>query len=162
MVYFPRQERIFIVFCSISSILMEKRTSDQKMHDKYFLTNPYIRKIHIQPQAYTEFGQFNIVVTQLEKCPHNYVPLILGIKTGKHFSEMFCIIIFLKLSQSKYKIILPTFSNIHYVRNQSKPRKCSSNYVPWPSNNRAYFIINVQFSYKRALSFYHIYTGNRL
>ena len=149
MVYFPRQERIFIVFCSISSILMEKRTSDQKMPDKYFLTNPYIRKIHIQPQAYTEFGQFNIVVTQLEKCPHNYVPLILGIKTGKHFSEMFCIIFF-KLSQRENKIILPTFTNINYVRNQSKLRKYPSNYVPWPSDNRILYHYKCQMQFESA------------
>ena len=161
MVYFPRQERIFIVFCSISSILIEKCTTDQKMHDKYFLTNPYIRKIHIQPQAYTEFGQFNIVVTQLEKCPHNYVPLILGIKTAKNFSEMFYIIFSFKLSQSKNKIILPTFSNIHCVKNQPKPRKCPPNYVPWPSNNRAFIIINVKINNNHAL-FYYIYMGNRL
>lgn len=102
-----------------------------------------------------------MVVKQFEKCPHNYVPLILGIKTAKHFSEMFCIIFFLKLSQRKNDIIFPTFINIHYVRNQSKPRKCPPNYVPWPSNNRAFIIINVQFSNKRAL-FYYIYTGNRL
>ena len=151
MVYFPRQERIFLVFCSISSSLIEKCTTDQKMHEKYFLTNPYIRKIHIQPQAYTEFGQFNMVVTQLEKCPHNYVPLILCIKTAKHVSEMFCTIFYLKLSQSKNKIILPTFVNIHYESNQSKPWKCPPNYVPWPSNNRAFIIINVQFSNKHAL-----------
>ena len=102
-----------------------------------------------------------MVVTQLEKCPHNYVPLILGIKTAKHVSEMFCTIFYLKLSQSKNKIILPTFVNIHYESNQSKPRKCPPNYVPWPSNNRAFIIINIQFSNKRAL-FYYIYMGNRL
>ena len=102
-----------------------------------------------------------MVVKQFEKCPHNYVPLILGIKTAKHFFEMFCIIFSIELSQRENKIILPTFTNIHYVRNQSKPRKCPPNYVPWPSNNRAFIIINVQFSNKRAL-FYYIYTGNRL
>ena len=35
-----------------------------------------------------------MVFKQFEKCPHNYDPLILGIKTDKQFSEMFCIIIF--------------------------------------------------------------------
>ena len=92
-----------------------------------------------------------MVVTQLEKCPHNYVPLILCIKTAKHVSEMFCTIFYLKLSQSKNKIILPTFVNIHYESNQSKPWKCPPNYVPWPSNNRAFIIINIKFSNKRAL-----------
>ena len=90
-----------------------------------------------------------------------FAPLILGIKTAKHFSEMFCIIFYLKLSQSKYKIILPTFSNIHCVKNQSKPRKCPPNYVPWPSNKRAFITVNVKINNKRAL-FYNIYMGNRL
>ena len=161
MVYFSWEEKIFIVLCFISSSLFEKCTTDQKMREKYFLTNSYIRKIYIQPQAYTEFGQFNMVVKQFEKCPHNYVPLILGIKTTKHVFEMFCTIFSIELSQRENKIILPTFTNIHYVRNQSKPRKCPPNYVPWPSNNRAFIIINVQFSNKHAL-FYYIYTGNRL
>ena len=94
-----------------------------------------------------------MVVKQFEKCPNIYVPLFYVIKTAKHFSEMFCIIFYLKLSQSKNKIILPTFANTHYVSNQSKHRKCPPNYVPWPSNNRAFIIINVQFSNKRALFF---------
>ena len=92
-----------------------------------------------------------MVVTQLEKCPHNYVPLILGIKTAKHFSEMFRIIFYLKLSQRKNKIILPTFANIHYVSNQSKHRKCPPNYVPWPSNKRAFITINVKINNKHDL-----------
>lgn len=74
---------------------------------------------------------------------------------------MLCTIFYLKLPQSKNKIILPTFVNIHYESNQSKPWKCPPNYVPWPSNNRAFIIINIKFSNKRAL-FYYIYMGNRL
>ena len=74
---------------------------------------------------------------------------------------MFYIIFSFKLSQSKNKIILPTFANIHCVKNQSKPRKCPPNYVPWPSNNRAFIIINVKINNNHAL-FYYIYMGNRL
>ena len=85
------KQDLFFVFYSKSAVLIPKCIKYKKMYNGPSFSIPLLMRISVRTQQNTEFPKNCMIALKYEKCPNNYVPLYLGLKTLKKNSKMICI-----------------------------------------------------------------------